>query len=383
MTKLSPIPATPDEIDSELPAPKEAKPETPFMHGGITLYRAEDLRALDPMEWRVADFLPTEGTACVYGASRSGKSFLCLDLAACIALGRSWFGHETKKAMVFYIVLEGRDGQVKRIDAWAKQAGVPYPDDVTFIIEPWALTEPSDVTDLIGTIKRFGGQNVVVIIDTLNRAAPGVDENSPTGMGLVLQGASEIQVATGGLVILVHHPGKDASRGLRGHSSLFAGMDSIIEVERDGESRRLKLTKSKDGEDGATHAFRLVKLELQPDKTGKARNSCAVEPILGHVRPSAMQRESLGDNQRIVLDGVENILKAGAGESDSTATDSPTSIAFEQAVSRLKDLLCEIDPKRRRERTLAALDSLAKAGWLTLEEGNISLSEMVLSRPTK
>ncbi len=62
---------------------------------------------------------------------------------------------------------------------------------------------------------------------------------------------------TGGLVVLVHHTGKDATKGLRGHSSLFAALDAAIEVSRSGERREWILAKSKDGRDGSTHPFKL------------------------------------------------------------------------------------------------------------------------------
>ena len=39
-----------------------------------------------------------------------------------------------------------------------------------------------------------------------------------------------LQATLGGLVLAIHHSGKDAGRGLRGHSSLHAALDAVIEV---------------------------------------------------------------------------------------------------------------------------------------------------------
>jgi hypothetical protein len=84
-------------------------------------------------------------------------------------------------------------------------------------------------------IRAAGWSGGVLCLDTLNRAAPTADENSSRDMGEILEAAKRLQAATGGLVVLVHHTGKDSSRGLRGHSSLFAAMDAAVEVSRDGD----------------------------------------------------------------------------------------------------------------------------------------------------
>ena len=82
-------------------------------------------------------------------------------------------------------------------------------------------------------------------IDTLNQAAPGMDENSSEAMGEAIAAIKSIQAELGGLAMLVHHTGKDAARGLRGHSSLHAALDAAIEVRRDDGRREWKKYKTK------------------------------------------------------------------------------------------------------------------------------------------
>ena len=115
-----------------------------------------------------------------------------------------------------------------------------------------------------------------MVIDTLNRAAPDVDENSSQDMGRILQGVKELQRRTEGLVVLVHHSGKDLSRGMRGHSSLHAALDGAVEVERTGEERSWKAVKVKDGEDGHRHTFHLFRHVLGQDADGDDFSSCTV-----------------------------------------------------------------------------------------------------------
>ena len=130
-----------------------------------------------------------------------------------------------------------------RAQAWETHNGHTLPDGLHMVLQPFKLTDPRDVKDL-ATVVPAGA---VVFIDTLNRAAPTADENSSKDMGEILEAAKRLQSLTGGLVVLVHHTGKDATKGLRGHSSLFAALDAAVEVSRDGDRRDGELPKPKTG----------------------------------------------------------------------------------------------------------------------------------------
>ena len=217
------------------------------------LLGAGDLRNLPPLAWRVRGVLPAVGLAGLYGPSASGKSFLALDMAAAIAEGSRWFDCRVVAAPVVYAALEGEGGFKLRAQAWETDKGRALPDGLHMVLQPFKLTEPQDVADLAAVVS----VGAVVFLDTLNRAAPTADENSSKDMGEILEAAKRLQSLTGGLVVLVHHTGKDATKGLRGHSSLFAALDSAVEVSRDGDRREWKVAKAKDGQDGDAHPFKL------------------------------------------------------------------------------------------------------------------------------
>jgi hypothetical protein len=106
----------------------------------------------------------------------------------------------------------------------------------------------------------------VVVIDTLARAMPGKDENSATDMSAAIACAGMISTAFDCLCILVHHSGKDASRGARGHSSLLGAADAELAVTYDKVTgaREVRATKMKDGADGVAWQFRLQSVDLGP-----------------------------------------------------------------------------------------------------------------------
>lgn len=135
-----------------------------------------------------------------------------------------------------------------------------------------------------------------MVLDTLNRAAPGTDENSSQDMGRIIAACKHLQGLVGGLVVLVHHTGKDAAKGLRGHSSLFAALDAAVEVTRTEERRAWKLAKSKDGRDGDGEPFMLEQVELGQDGDGEPLSSCVVvrgEPQQGDSQPKLTTTEKL------------------------------------------------------------------------------------------
>src|SRR5690606_31290231 len=121
--------------------------------------------------------------------------------------------------------------------------------------------------------------------DTLAQAGGGIDENSSEGMGQMIEIFQELQRNLGGVVNVVHHTGKDASRGMRGHSSLRGALDFAIECRRvDGADKyraQLVLDKVKDGEDGRVIDFSMERVFLGQDEDGDDVTSLVVaQPAL-------------------------------------------------------------------------------------------------------
>lgn len=288
--ELPPLPAGPDAA----PAP-QVEP--------LQFITAAQIKDLPPVAWRVKNMLPAQGVAAIYGPPASGKSFLALDMAAAIASGRDWFGHKTAAAPVFYINLEGSGALKNRIAAWEQERERGFPDGVVFFLDVFNLFENMD--SLVAAIPH----GAVVVVDTLAASAPGFDENSGADMSRAIEALSRVARERNGLALVVHHSGKDASRGLRGHSSLLGALDAAICVDRSGASsvRRWTATKVKDGEDGIGAAFSLHRVELGTDADGDMVSSCIVRRVEGEQR----EISRLSSSMRYALDSLK---KALAGE---------------------------------------------------------------------
>ena len=118
-----------------------------------------------------------------------------------------------------------------------------------------------------------------VVIDTLSATTPGGNENSGEDMGRVLSHCKLLHRKTGALVVLIHHSGKDATKGARGWSGLRAAADAEIEVTRNGDFRAATVTKLKDAGDFEQFSFKLNVVPLGNDADGEPVSSCVVEHI--------------------------------------------------------------------------------------------------------
>ncbi len=225
--------------------------------------------------WMIKGILPHSGLAMIYGASGSGKSFLAIDIALSIALGSEWCGKKVSQGNVVYIAAEGAAGIRKRFKAYALHHSLDTKNIPISAIEDAPNLHGNDATRLLSEIQKVEGVRVVVV-DTLAQSSPGADENSAKDMGAILSKCKKIQEETGALVILIHHSGKDSSKGARGWSGIFAAMDTVIEVRSNKETRIAKITKQKDGEDGIEYSFALHPITLGWDDDDDEITSCIV-----------------------------------------------------------------------------------------------------------
>lgn len=315
------------------------------------------IMAIPPIEWRVKGLLPASGIAAIFGPSGSGKSFLAMDLAASIALGQDWFGHRTTQCAVTYVMLEAEAGLRNRIEAWEMHNGSPLPAGFRALVQPVSLADEQDVEDLAAILPKCG----VSIIDTLNRAAPGMDENSSQDMGRILAAMKRIQEVAGGLVLVVHHTGKDASKGMRGHSSLHAALDGAIQTERTANSRHWIAAKVKDGEDGKVVAFQLHRMVLGADADGDEISSCAVGPDKSTIFRAP---EPSGKNQKVALSTIRRLLSASLSLGQAGSDPHTKCLKVEAAVVGVAATLTTTLPNKRNNEARRLVGALTKGGYL-------------------
>ena len=311
-----------------------------------------------PMQWMIHGVLPMEGFAALYGPSGSGKSFLAIDIAVSVANGNAmWFNRRIVQCPVTYCALEGEAGIGKRIDALRRHHNCTVSDDLRFIMESFDLLKEGDVDGLANAILADHGGDGLVILDTLNRAAPGADENSSADMGAIISNAKRLQAIVGGLVLIVHHTGKDITRGLRGHSSLHAALDSAIEVNKTDGRHEWSVAKSKDDVTGAAHGFKLETV-LLGYHNDQIVTSCVALPDDFPSEARLTAKGPSGVNQKRVFAAIKEALSKSNDFGKGGAPEGTPAIRFDDAVSRGEDALAENSAKHRKERAKEAIKGM-------------------------
>jgi hypothetical protein len=310
--------------------------------------------------------LPKLESGFVFGQSGDGKTFFITDLLLHVAVGRDWRGHRVKRGRVAVVCAEGAGGYAQRLRAAAQYLGIDL-EAVCFEILPAApqLANKAAVDDLIARIQVRGGFDLL-LIDTLAQVSVGLDENSAE-MQEVLSACKALHAATGATVVLVHHAGKDLSKGARGWSGMKAALDFEIEVTRDpaDDTRVARISKQKDAEDGSLFGFRLerIKLEGVVDEDGEPVWSCYVDPV--DVLPKArVAKRKLGANELIVEKAAATACGlSGQATVEAVVTEAARLMAAPEAGER--DL--------RRRDAKRALTSYAAKGYADLRDSVVTL----------
>ena len=228
------------------------------------------------------------------------------------------------------------------------------------------MLEPKDAALITKRIVEWGKADVV-IIDTLSATTPGGDENSGQDLGMVISHCKLIHAQTGALVVIIHHSGKDASKGARGWSGLRAAADAEIEVTRNGDFRTATITKMKDGGDSEAFSFKLKVVGLGENQYGEPESSCVVE----HIDSAPGET-----GHKVKLKGLPKLVY------DTLATMAPSGTCnVEDLIEGVKTKLPKSDGARdlRRQNVLQTLSrSLIPAGWAYMHgEDRVSLTNIV------
>lgn len=177
----------------------------------------------------------------IHGTPKAGKSFFAANLALGIAAGRGFAGfriHRPKRVLV----LSAEGGYYSNRDrllTMAKSLSNEQAESAELSCcfdSRWKLDDAESFRDLEAFIGE--SQAEVIVIDPLVRFHEG-EENSAKEMSTVLGRIRKLIEDLGISVILVHHEGKDASRGVRGSSAISGEYDAAIGLSMARGSHKL------------------------------------------------------------------------------------------------------------------------------------------------
>lgn len=290
----------------------------PARPGGLPVEWGEEIEPQLSNLWRVKGVLPLIGIALTYGHPGSGKSFFALDIAMHVALGWNWNGRITRQGLVVYVGAEGQQGLRNRIVAFRSHHGIQGRLPFALVPCPIDLQDPkADVRRLADVVRaaaaRYGVEVAMIIVDTISKTFGSGKENTDD-MASYVANCGWLSSEFLCCVMPIHHRPKDAeSTDPRGHSSLKGGMDTVILIEA-GKTKRARITKQKDGEDGEQFLFNLRAIELGQDEDGDPVTSCIVEMTdvdsSPTIDPFARAVAKLSTGNRLIYDQLGEVISA-------------------------------------------------------------------------
>lgn len=296
----------------------------------------------------------------IAGPSGSGKSVFQLHLGAALLNGHEVFGHAIpKRARMLYVNLEGDlKPRLEAIERHHPGWSFPTPGAM-FLTRPWRLNDRDSVEGLAHHVNESGGVDVI-FIDTLNRATPGSDENLSTDMGMVIAHANLLINLTGAAVVLTHHTGKAKERGPRGHSSLYAALDTCLMVD-DTESgmRVVELVKTRQGPGGKKYFFSIENIAMGEDDYGLP----VVGPALTEVEGSP-EVEKAANATALTPQQKEALLALSLHMQNGLNGELLEKISRDEALEVVKSAFSAVSTKHRSTRAREAIDALIEAGRL-------------------
>jgi hypothetical protein len=177
-------------------------------------------------QWIVKDVVKKGGLTMLVGEPGVGKSYAMLDLAACVALGTEWLGHETTQGKVC-IVDEENGSDVLHERTHAVMLGHNADDTMPlsyFSNTALNLRDERETQTLYDFVEHF--QPSLLILDSLADITAGADENSVADMHRPIYVLHKLAQDTGVGIILLHHTNK--AGGYRGSSALKGAVDIMI-----------------------------------------------------------------------------------------------------------------------------------------------------------
>jgi hypothetical protein len=319
-----------------------------------------DYRNRSPAALLIDDlYIPQTGLGVIAAPTQSFKSFVALEICIAVATGRLAFG--TMKVNLtgtaLYAAGEGARGiEDQRVLAYERAVSGAAEHGANFDLDAYPFgvipglpvaANQSDVSDFLAgvdaAVKARGQPLRVIVLDTLNKMMPGMDENAAGPMAAVLHAVAEALVHRYGcFAVIVHHFGKDKSKAERGSTALRAAADwsAAVEATKDKNAdlylADVEITKDKDGDGEGEHVYlRGTRIELGRP-TSKRNHSLVFTAITESeheaLKAGAKPTGEEGPGWLWLPKLVGRVLRMGAFNTDALA------IPTKELIARLKQL---------------------------------------------
>ena len=197
-------------------------------------------KELPEQQFIVHPWLPTQALIMVYAARGVGKTWVALEMAISIAIGRDFLAWPVPKPRRVLFI----DGEMPLASLQFRLRSLlgntPLPEGLTLISStllwqdsaPLNISQPKQqlrVDTLLNEMKSKGKEPDLIILDNLSSLVTGIDENSNSDLDQFLQWLVKLR-SQGYAVMAVHHAGKNGDQ--RGGSRREDLLDTVVKLEK-------------------------------------------------------------------------------------------------------------------------------------------------------
>jgi KaiC/GvpD/RAD55 family RecA-like ATPase len=283
----------------------------------LELLSPDQCAATQPPDYVIKGLITPGDLVVLVGLPGSGKSAFAPFLGYGVAQGRSVLGRRVRQTSVLYLGCEDGYGMRLRVAALRGRFGVA--DNFRLCPAPLDLLnmDGDDYAAIRAAVATL--RPGLIIVDTLARAFPGLDENRHEGMSVVISVSDDLTRICGSALMYLHHPAKESSGFSRGHGSLDGAADVTMRIDtsKDDGTRTVRLGKNRNGPVDQSFAFSLEIEALGTDRDGDPVSVVIAGPVEAQTVNAALlraKRRKLSDRNETLFREIENAVAAGLGE---------------------------------------------------------------------
>jgi hypothetical protein len=294
-------------------------------------------------EFLINNILETNSNGLMSGSSQAFKTFCVLKMAHSVCTGQDFFGYSVfTQGKVLYICGEGKGALARRIKALKIVEG-DFNGNLFVLDKPIGIDDIKCMDWLRESIEKINP--VFVIFDTFSSLASATNENDNSEVSRALRLVSLACDHENTCSIVIHHYGKDATRGSRGAYAFTGNVDFEFSMERVTETMNTVLSckKMKDGDH-----FKDINLLAHVVELGLIRqdgvtsSSLILKASLDNHLPQNQQKALDAIKSAIILDGTD--MDDGRCCLSEGQVRKCLSLAFKDTVNRFKAFNEQIPP---------------------------------------
>lgn len=340
----------------------------------------EEMLEMDypPTVWIVDKFLPT-GLSVIGSPSKSGKSWMMLQLAEAIIMEKEFLGYATNKCEVEYMALEDTEARiVGRVRTHLKGAKLPHGIHISIK----APTLDNDkLLDVMAEKLEENPSIKLFIIDTLQkvRKINGGKQDSNqyaadyTELGLLKEFADDNQIA----ILVVHHTRKmkdpsDPFANLLGSTAIQGVMDTMAVMDKDNNGQVTMYCKGRDVGDtskvldfdddkkGGTFLWSLIGTPEEQEEMRKKREYTN-NPVVMTIKELLKHNPSgWSGNSTELLNAIYDVTKMPAAYSSTQLGREIQNLATKLHVDGI-----DVTSKRTGEKRIHTFTYNKKPSWMS------------------